>query len=102
MKGNGEVKLTEDDLRVWNYICENPGCYMKECALLLGKEHSIYGKQRAASLSIARLRRAGKIVDCRRCPYCKRALTRRPRSVPLYPIINGEVAGMHFKQETFW
>jgi len=92
------MKLNELDREAYAFICENPGCNMTHIALLFNKGHSIYGKQRAASLSIARLRRAKKIIDCPRCPYCGRALSRQRRNVPLYPTNNGE-GGERSRQE---
>jgi hypothetical protein len=86
--------LSEDALVCYAFIKENPGTRMVTLATLLNKPHSIYGKQKAATLAIAELRRAGLIKDCRRCPYCLRALTRGLRNVPLYAIdTNGHEPG---------
>jgi hypothetical protein len=76
--------LSEDALICLAFIKENPGTRMVTLATLLNKPHSIYGKQKAATLAIAELRRAGLIKDCPRCPYCLRALSRSRRNVPLY------------------
>ena len=76
--------LSEDAVICAAFLKENPGTRMITLATLLNKPHSIYGKQKAATLAIAELRRAGIIKDCRRCPYCRRALTRGLRNVPLF------------------
>jgi hypothetical protein len=76
--------LTDDEGVCLEFIRENPGVTMMPCATLLNKPHSIYGKQKAATLAIAGLRRKGLILDCKRCPYCGRALTRGRRNVPLF------------------
>ena len=81
--------LTEDEQIVYDFIKENPGCTMMPCATLLNKPHSIYGKQKAATIAIAGLRRKGLVVDCKRCPYCGRALTRAQRNVRLFAV-NGQ------------
>jgi hypothetical protein len=79
-------KLSEDAQLLYELILENPGITMITCATYLRKTHSIYGMQKAATLAIAELRRAGLIVDCPRCPYCGRALSRARRNVPLYAV----------------
>jgi hypothetical protein len=76
--------LTDDERVCLEFIKENPGCKMVTLATLLNRAHSIYGKQKAATLAIAGLRRKGFILDCKRCPYCGRALTRGRRNVPLF------------------
>jgi hypothetical protein len=78
--------LSDDAERCLEFIEENPGTRMVTLATLLGKPHSIYGKQKAATLAIAELRRKGLVVDCPRCPYCLRALSRARRNVPLFPM----------------
>lgn len=42
-----------------------------------------YGRQRATSSAIARLRKDGYLEDCPRCEHCHRALSRHHRNVPL-------------------
>ena len=79
------MRLSKNAKMAYELIRENPGVNMLHVALLFNKAHSIYGKQRAASLAIAELRRAGFIEDCPRCPACGRALSRHKRNVPLYP-----------------
>jgi hypothetical protein len=89
--------LSEDALICLAFIIENPGTRMVTLATLLNKPHSIYGKQKAATLAIAELRRAGFIKDCRRCPYCRRALTRGLRNVPLYATgYKGDIGGQQW------
>jgi hypothetical protein len=76
--------LSHDAQVLLEFIRENPGVTMIACATLLNRSHSIYGKQKAATLAIAELRRKGLIMDCKRCPYCGRALTRGRRNVALF------------------
>jgi hypothetical protein len=75
--------LSDDAKWCYKVIKENPGITMIALALGLNKAHSIYGKQKAATLAIAELRRAGLVVDCPRCPYCHGARSRAKRNVPL-------------------
>ena len=78
-------KLSNDAAWCWEVIQENPGVRMITLAMGLAKSHSVYGKQKAATMAIAELRRAGLVEDCPRCPVCNRALSRHRRNVPLYP-----------------
>ena len=80
------MKLSPLEEKAKQLVEENPGITMIGIAAAINIKHPIYGKQRAASRAIARLRKGAFIKDvARRCPKCHRALTRNLRNVPLYP-----------------
>lgn len=80
------MKLSHRERWALEIITENPGITMIGIAAAFNVPHPIYGKQRAASTVIARLRHLKLIADCPRCPVCHRALSRSRRNVPLYAI----------------
>ena len=100
MKGRKRKSgLTPNARRALELILENPGkLTMVHIALFFDEQHSIYGRQRAASRAIAELRREGYIEDCPRCPTCGRATSRWMKNVLLYPI---GYTGPRMIQQTF-
>lgn len=73
------------DQTVLAFVRERPGTTMPEVAAHYPVESKTYGRQRAVSAAIARLRKRGLLLDCaHRCDHCGAAKTRGQRNVPLY------------------
>lgn len=75
------------DQSVLAFVRERPGTTMPEVAANFPVESKTYGRQRAVSAAIVRLRKRGLIQDCTdRCDHCGAARTRGVRNVPLFAI----------------
>jgi hypothetical protein len=72
------------ELAIYTYIKAHPGVTSIHVANTFPVDHPVYGRQRATSQAIASLRQRGLLVDCERCPTCRRAVTRGRRNIPLY------------------
>jgi hypothetical protein len=80
--------MTELERKVGAFIRDHDGCTSIDVAEALDPPTTnkrVYGAQRPTSTAIATLRRRGYVKDVqKRCPDCKRALTRHQRNVGLH------------------